>query len=210
MGLIQIRDVPDDVHRTLKARAAARGVTLSDYLRFADDLIPGHGGQILAGWKALAGHDADEMGGAADALARAADAGPAGGPLKGLLFGSPERFLTDLVLMLRQRAATEHFASAVNAGRNARESLARLVAATGRWQQRHGYECNWYDPVMRPALRKLNAPAINEVLSFTYEAKPPYGPGRTPEVQIRANFRTVESFTPRLLAAMKKTADEMR
>jgi plasmid stability protein len=34
MGLIQIRDVPDDVHRTLKARAAARGVTLSDYLRF--------------------------------------------------------------------------------------------------------------------------------------------------------------------------------
>jgi antitoxin FitA len=33
MGLIQIRDVPDDVHRTLKARAAARGITLSDYLR---------------------------------------------------------------------------------------------------------------------------------------------------------------------------------
>lgn len=33
MGLIQIRDVPDDVHRTLKARAAARGTTLSDYLR---------------------------------------------------------------------------------------------------------------------------------------------------------------------------------
>lgn len=34
MGLIQIRDVPDDVHRTLKARAAARGTSLSDYLRF--------------------------------------------------------------------------------------------------------------------------------------------------------------------------------
>jgi antitoxin FitA len=32
MGLIQIRDVPDDVHRTLKARAAARGTSLSDYL----------------------------------------------------------------------------------------------------------------------------------------------------------------------------------
>ncbi len=32
MGLIQIRDVPDDVHRTLKARAAAEGTSLSNYV----------------------------------------------------------------------------------------------------------------------------------------------------------------------------------
>ncbi|MEZ5315773.1 MAG: hypothetical protein R2752_00060 [Vicinamibacterales bacterium] len=32
MGLIQIRDVPEDVHRTLKARAAAQGTSLSDYV----------------------------------------------------------------------------------------------------------------------------------------------------------------------------------
>lgn len=32
MGLIQIRDVPEDVHRTLKARAAAQGTSLSDYI----------------------------------------------------------------------------------------------------------------------------------------------------------------------------------
>jgi plasmid stability protein len=31
--LIQIRDVPEEVHRTLKARAAASGVSLSEYLR---------------------------------------------------------------------------------------------------------------------------------------------------------------------------------
>ncbi|GAC1325740.1 MAG: hypothetical protein NVSMB25_24520 [Thermoleophilaceae bacterium] len=31
--LIQIRDVPDGVHRTLKARAAQRGSSLSEYLR---------------------------------------------------------------------------------------------------------------------------------------------------------------------------------
>jgi len=30
---IQIRDVPDDVHRTLRTRAAAAGVSLSEYLR---------------------------------------------------------------------------------------------------------------------------------------------------------------------------------
>ncbi len=31
--LLQIRDVPDDVHRTLKARAAMSGVSLSEYVR---------------------------------------------------------------------------------------------------------------------------------------------------------------------------------
>jgi len=31
--LIQIRDVPEDVHRTLKARAAVAGVSLSEYVR---------------------------------------------------------------------------------------------------------------------------------------------------------------------------------
>jgi plasmid stability protein len=30
--MIQIRNVPDELHRRLKARAAERGVTLSDYL----------------------------------------------------------------------------------------------------------------------------------------------------------------------------------
>jgi plasmid stability protein len=31
--MIQIRDVPDDVHRTLKMRAAAAGRSLSDYIK---------------------------------------------------------------------------------------------------------------------------------------------------------------------------------
>lgn len=31
--LVQIRDVPESVHRTLKSRAAASGVSLSEYLR---------------------------------------------------------------------------------------------------------------------------------------------------------------------------------
>lgn len=32
MKAVQIRDVPDEVHRTLRARAAAAGLSLSDYL----------------------------------------------------------------------------------------------------------------------------------------------------------------------------------
>lgn len=31
--LVQIRDVPEHVHRTLKARAAASGTSLSEYVR---------------------------------------------------------------------------------------------------------------------------------------------------------------------------------
>ncbi|MFI4985339.1 MAG: hypothetical protein ACHP93_01000 [Solirubrobacterales bacterium] len=31
-SMIQIRNVPDDLHRELKARAALTGMTLSDYL----------------------------------------------------------------------------------------------------------------------------------------------------------------------------------
>jgi hypothetical protein len=32
MGMIQIRNVPPELHRKLKARAAEAGMTLSDYL----------------------------------------------------------------------------------------------------------------------------------------------------------------------------------
>jgi len=31
--MIQIRDVPDEVHRTLKSRAVLAGMSLSDYLK---------------------------------------------------------------------------------------------------------------------------------------------------------------------------------
>lgn len=31
--LVQVRDVPESVHRTLKARAAESGISLSEYLR---------------------------------------------------------------------------------------------------------------------------------------------------------------------------------
>jgi len=31
--MIQVRNVPEDVHRTLKSRAAASGMSMSDYIR---------------------------------------------------------------------------------------------------------------------------------------------------------------------------------
>jgi plasmid stability protein len=51
--MIQIRHVPDRLHRRLKARAAATGMTLSDYLRaelerVAEQLSPGELRERLA------------------------------------------------------------------------------------------------------------------------------------------------------------------
>jgi plasmid stability protein len=37
--MIQIRNVPDDLHRTLKIRAARAGMTLSDYLLSEIELV---------------------------------------------------------------------------------------------------------------------------------------------------------------------------
>lgn len=39
MATIQVRDIPDDVHRTYRTRAAAAGMSLQEYLR--DELIEG-------------------------------------------------------------------------------------------------------------------------------------------------------------------------
>ncbi|CAN5237870.1 hypothetical protein BH20ACT16_BH20ACT16_08690 [soil metagenome] len=41
MGLIQIRNVPEDVHRTLRIRAATEGTSLSDYILRELTLVAG-------------------------------------------------------------------------------------------------------------------------------------------------------------------------
>jgi plasmid stability protein len=51
--MIQVRHVPDRLHQRLKARAAAAGMTLSDYLRMelervGEQLTPGEVRQRLA------------------------------------------------------------------------------------------------------------------------------------------------------------------
>jgi plasmid stability protein len=43
--MIQVRNVPDEVHRTLKARAAAAGMSLSDYIK--RDLVRAASGPSL-------------------------------------------------------------------------------------------------------------------------------------------------------------------
>ena len=61
MKMIQVRNVPDDLHRALKARAAQEGTTLSDY--------------ILADLPRLAHKPSAEQ-----VLARIRERSPVGGP----------------------------------------------------------------------------------------------------------------------------------
>lgn len=185
------------------ARGAA-GLPLDrgDYVAFANRLIPGNGERIVRGWTALAGSNPDEMRRAAARL----DAIPASdlraGPLRGLLFGSPSRFISDLAYQLRLRAAAGEFLADSEAGRDVRRSLGAFAAAAEAWQQRHGYENHWHWPRLHEALRKLNSPEINQVLD------PPIR--ETGFARVRKQYYLTETMTPRLIHAMRQAANAPR
>jgi plasmid stability protein len=68
--MLQIKDVPDDVHRVLKARAALAGVSLTEYVRRTLEQAAHRPSreELAAELGALEPHDAGES--AAEALAR--------------------------------------------------------------------------------------------------------------------------------------------
>ena len=190
--------------------AHGKPLGLEQYVRFADDLITGQGERIVEAWQALAGNDPAKMLAAAQGLERVAGETLTPGPLKGLLFGSAERFVKDLVMQLRLKAAFEDFRAAAAQNRELKEPLRAFVTAAERWEQRHGYENAWWWPEMEPALRKLKSAQVNAVLEsqFTIDAAPPPGWTGTGYEFTHRILRDTESFTPRLIAAMKQVLAE--
>jgi len=197
--------------------AFARGangqpVNENDYVAFADRLIRGQGRTIVDAWKAIGGNDSATMRVAAKQLAALSRQRLSTGDLRGLLFGSPRRFLNDLVLQLRVKAAYSDFVRAVDSGQGVAHALASFIAATERWQRTHGYENMWGFPGMNETLRKLNSPTVNHVLDYIdvtgvwFEKNP----GATPFERIRAGFRSVETYTPQMISALKQTLVKLR
>jgi hypothetical protein len=191
---------------------AAQGLRAdhADYVRFANDLIPGHGEPIVEGWAALQTEDSARMGAAAHKLAALAATKPGGGALKGLLFGSPARFVNDLVLQLRAVGALHDFRAAVDAApRDAarvRRTFAAFVGAIAAWQRQHGYGGHWRWPAMQEALRKLDSPPLNAVLdTLTITSEE----GATPFERVKNGLARLETYTTRLIAAMQRTLAEM-
>ena len=65
------------------------------------------------------------------------------GPLKGLLLGDARRFVKDLYLMLRVKAACMDFIAAANQNRPLRQPLAEFVSWLDRWHVVTGYDDWW-------------------------------------------------------------------
>lgn len=182
--------------------AFARGaqgipVTDGDYETFANGLIPGRGGLILEAWKALAGSSPSAMRATASKLEAVPASNLKTGPLRGLLFGSPSRFLNDLVLQLRLRAATEEFYTDTTPAR-----LAAFAESAERWQRQHGYENRWYWPALYKALEKFDEPEIREAIEPVINEK-----GFD---HVRRHYYLRETMTPRMLDAMKAVAARLQ
>jgi hypothetical protein len=169
-----------------------------DYAQFADALIPGQGRLIAQSWKLLPSNDANSMRATADRLEAVPKRDLTPGPLKGLLLGDAYRFMTDLAMILRLKAAYAVFVATLENGDDGKKSFKDFVTVVGEWQVRHGYEGALRWPGFDAELRKLNSPAINAVL----DEKPE---GSTPYDRVEDRLRKLETFTARLLEAMKTT-----
>lgn len=188
--------------------AFARGaqglpVERTDYVDFAERLLPGLGETVVGGWEAIAGDDPEAMRAAASACDAAAATAPPTGDLAGLLFGDPGRFLTDLAKMLRQEAA---WTDLRRAPAPTPKALVRAFSeAADTWQRTHGYENSWWMPDIDATLRKVGSPEVDAVLDTIWDPfrLPEGGIPGTGYEYVASVLRDAESFTPRLLAALR-------
>jgi hypothetical protein len=191
--------------------AAGQSLTEADYVQFAEDLIPGQGRVIVDSWSAVSAKDPAAMRKAATKLRDTAAGQVKTGRLGGLLFGDPQRFLTDLRFQLGVKAAYHDFLNASNGTGPVKPALASFISAAEAWQSRTGYQDSWNWPGMESALRKLNSPAVDAVLRVNIcIIRCPEGAHPNGYDDVRKYLADQETFTPRLLAAMKEPLSSMR
>jgi hypothetical protein len=192
--------------------AQGKPVTDADYVEFAEKLIPGLGETIVRAWKTLAGNDPAAMNACADELEKVPAMKLRLGPLKGLLFGDPRRFLNDLEMMLWVRARFLDLQKAENQNRDVKSALDDFVFMLGAWQQVNGYENSLGWGGLNEVLRKLNSPEVNKVLDSQFNpfVKPKLLPGETPFECVARELREEESYTPRLLKALEAARGELK
>jgi hypothetical protein len=185
----------------------ARGLPVaeSDYVRFAEDLLPGSGARVAECWKALAGEETERMEELAAELKLMGTRPLSTGPLRGLLFGDGSRFLADLAAQLAMKAALLRLRrEAVREPRDAESTMAALGAfaeTASLWQKKHGYANYWPWPLMQETLGKLDDPTVNAELRKGYD-----GEGETPFERVKNGYAQVETYSTRLLEAMRKVS----
>jgi len=166
----------------------ARGGTPADadLDGFAERLLPGCGRPIAAAFRAMGDAPVEAIEAAAAAIEglRPGEAGD----LKGLLFGSAERFLGDLRAQLRLRRAEKRLELARGAD-EIRQALRGMAEPLDGWVARHGFnDYGWQTPVARIGTACEAIGAVDIVVLFRL--------GRTEQHR--------HGFMARLLEAMRK------
>ena len=190
----------------------AKGMPVSedDYIQFADDLLTGQGQLLVRAWKALVGKDPNGMRAMADELRDLRSQALVPGRLRGLLFGSPQRFISDLIYELRMQAAYQDLIAA-SKDKVDKEKFRAFLKATVAWQGIHGYQTVWLWPGMADVLKKLKSPAIDKLLvEANYKNTQSEGKGNTPFEKLQNFFRQWDNYTPRLIAAMEEALEGMK
>jgi hypothetical protein len=133
------------------------------------------------------------------------------GPLGGLLFGDANRFVSDLYVMLRLKAAGLDFINAVDQNRASFKPLAEFVSWLDRWQVITGYEGWWCWRVggdLDGSLQKLKSPLLADFFRNSGINFLKTGVGTAPERVATGNYYN-ETETLRLIQVLKRTLAEM-
>ena len=192
--------------------AQGRPVAEADYIQFADRLIAGKGKLLVKAWQALAGRDANVMRDVAGELEGLSHQNLTPGPLQGLLFGSPQRFISDLIYELRMKTACIDLVAA-SPDKVDKDKFRAFLAATKAWQGVHGYQTVWWAtslPGLEAVLKKLKSPAIDRLLEEAdWTRSSLTGKGNTPFERFQDFLRKWDDYTPRLLAALSAVLKDM-
>lgn len=179
--------------------AKGQPVTDKDFVSFGEQLVHGQGAALYAAWKAIGGADPEDMEKQAVRLESLSSSGRlAGGPLRGLYFVEPARYLSDLALQLRMNATYVRMMTAFDEKRDPLRALAAFSPLAEAWQARHGYKNQWRWPKFKAALGSLDSPELKMTLSTDYTAATPYG-------KVMERYHRFETDTPRLLEAIRAT-----
>ena len=138
-----------------------------DLKGFAERLLPGLGQTISAGWELIESDDADAQRTAAKRVQDAVWSVDRIGEMGGLLFGGPERFMTDLAMNLEVRAAINDLAHSDSADHVA-GALRSMLDVVGPYQRRLGFTDACYGPVyavLTDVLGKLDDGGLNAALA---------------------------------------------
>ena len=190
----------------------AKGLPVAepDYVQFANDLIVGQGQLLVAAWKALASEDSKLMHSTANTLGGLDSRELTPGPLRGLMFGSPTRFVSDLVHELQMKAAYLDFVAA-SKDKVSKEGFRRFLTATKAWQGINGFQValpHW--PHLKETLKKLHSPSLDRLLDDAdWRKVNSVARGNSPFERFQDFCRKIDNYGLRLIKAMEGTLKNM-